>query len=125
MLFRSYPLRISKVVPEVKNRTFDINLIFTDSLPENVRLGKNFRVQIELGQPEETLVINKGNFYQTTSGQWIYKLDESGHKAYKVPINLGRQNPLQYEVTDGLLPGDKVIITGYDKFGDAQELIIN
>ena len=121
---KKFPLRITKVVPEVKDRNFDVDLVFTKASPENVRIGKSFRVQIELGQPEEALVIPRGDFFQSTGGQWIYKLNESGTKARKTPISIGRQNPQQYEITDGLQPGDKVIVTGYSTFGDAEELIL-
>ncbi|MDL2255080.1 efflux RND transporter periplasmic adaptor subunit [Parabacteroides sp. OttesenSCG-928-K15] len=121
---RKFPLRITKVVPEVKDRNFDIDLVFSDEMPDNVRIGKSFRVQIELGQPEDALVIPRGDFFQNTGGQWIYKVNESGTKAVRVPISIGRQNPQQYEITSGLNPGDKVIVTGYSTFGDAQELIL-
>ena len=122
---RRYPLRVSKVVPEVKERTFDVDLVFTtDSLPDNLRVGKSFRVQIELGQPEEALVIRRGDFYQATAGQWIYKLNADRTRARRVPLGIGRQNPQQYEVTDGLQPGDWVITTGYSNFGEAEELVI-
>lgn len=121
---KKFPLRITKVVPEVKDRNFDVDLVFSGESPENVRIGKSFRVQIELGQPEEALVIPRGDFFQSTGGQWIYKLNESGTKARKVPITIGRQNPQQYEITGGLEPGDRVIVTGYSTFGDAEELIL-
>ena len=121
---KKYPLRITKVVPEVKDRNFDVDLVFTEESPENVRIGKSFRVQVELGQPEQALVIPRGDFFQTTGGQWIYKLNESGTKARKVAISIGRQNPQQYEITSGLEPGDQVIVTGYSTFGDAEELIL-
>ena len=121
---KRYPLRITKVVPEVKDRMFDVDLVFTGEMPENVRVGKSFRVQIELGQPEQAVVIPRGNFYQTTGGQWIYKVNASKTKAVKVPLAIGRQNPQQYEITEGLQPGDFVITTGYDTFGDAEELIL-
>ena len=121
---RKYPLRITKVVPEVKDRTFDVDLVFTGEMPDNVRVGKSFRVQIELGQPEQAIVIPRGNFYQSTGGQWIYKLNASKTKAIRVPLSIGRQNPQQYEITDGLQPGDWVITTGYDNFGEAEELIL-
>ena len=119
-----YPLKITKVVPEVKDRMFDIDLIFTGDMPDNVRVGKSFRVQIELGQPEQALIIPRGNFYQFTGGQWIYKVNASKTKAVRVPLNIGRQNPQQYEIVEGLQPGDWVITTGYDTFGDAEELIL-
>ena len=121
---KRYPLKITKVVPEVKDRMFDVDLVFTGEMPENVRVGKSFRVQIELGQPEDALVMPRGNFYQSTGGQWIYKVNASKDKAVRVPLTIGRQNPQQYEVTEGLQAGDLVIVTGYDTFGEAEELIL-
>ena len=121
---KKYPLKIIKVVPEIKERMFQVDLVFTDDIPDNVRIGKSYRIQIELGQPEDALIIPRGNFYQSTGGQWIYKVNESKTKAIKVPLFIGRQNPQQHEIIDGLQPGDYVITTGYDTFGGAEELIL-
>ena len=115
---------IDKVVPEVKDRTFDVDLVFTGEMPDNVRLGKSFRVQIELGQPEKTVVIPRGDFYRQTGGNWIFRLDAGRRRAVKVPIEISRQNPRQYEITGGLQPGDWVIVAGYANFGDAEELML-
>jgi len=122
---KKYPLRITKINPEVKDRQFEVDLVFTEEKPDNIRIGKSYRIQIELGQAEDALVIPKGNFFQTTGGQWIFKLNSSGNKAMKTPVSIGRQNPQQYEILNGLDPGDRVIITGYDNFGDAQEVVLN
>lgn len=119
-----YPLRISKVVPEVKDRQFACDLLFTADKPSNIRLGKSYRVQIELAKPETALVISRGDFYQNTSGRWIYRLSADGKTARKTEIELGRQNPQQYEVISGLGAGDKVIVSGYDKLGDREELVM-
>jgi RND family efflux transporter MFP subunit len=122
---RRYPLKITKVNPEVKDRQFEVDLVFTEEQPDNILIGKNYRIQIELEQPEDAIVIPKGNFFQSTGGQWIFKLTGSGNKATKTPLSIGRQNPQQYEILDGLNPGDRVIITGYDNFGDAVEVVLN
>ena len=121
---RKFPLRISKVVPEVKDRSFPCDLVFTAERPANIRLGKSYRVQIELGRPEAALVIPRGNFYQHTAGRWIYRLSPDGRTALRTPIEIGRQNPQQYEILSGLQPGDRVLVSGYDKLGDADELLI-
>lgn len=121
---QKFPLRITKVVPEVKDRNFDVDLVFTENKPDNMRIGKSYRVQIELGQPEDAVTIPKGDFFQYTGGQWIYRLNASGDKAVKVPISVGRQNPRQYEILEGLKQGDRVIVSGYERFGDVEELII-
>ena len=122
---KRYPLRITKINPEVRDRQFEVDLVFMDELPENTRIGKNYRIQIELGQQEDAIVIPKGNFFQATGGQWIFKVNNAGNKAVRVPILIGRQNPQQYEILNGLSTGDRVIITGYDNFGDAKEIILN
>ena len=121
---KRYQLRVSRVVPEVKDRTFSAELVFSGEKPTNVRVGKSFRVQIELGQPEEALVIPRGDFYNATGGNWIYKIDKNGTKAIKTEIVIGRQNPRQYEVISGLQPGDHVIVNGYDRFSDSEEIIL-
>ncbi len=117
-----FPLKISKVLPEVKDRNFTCDLIFTDEKPSNIRLGKSYRVQIELAMPEKAIVIPRGDFYQATSGHWIYRLSADGKTARKTEIEIGRQNPQQYEIISGLEAGEKVIVSGYDKLGDFEEL---
>ncbi|MDR0560623.1 MAG: efflux RND transporter periplasmic adaptor subunit [Prevotellaceae bacterium] len=119
-----FPLKITKINPEIRDRQFEIDLIFTGKTIENIRIGKSYRVQIELEQPEDALVIVKGNFFQNTGGQWIFKLNETGDRARRTPISVGRQNPRQYEILDGLKSGDKVIVSGYDSFGDAEEIVL-
>ncbi len=121
---KKYPMRISKVVPEVKERTFPCDLVFTGEKPSNIRLGKSYRVNVELGSPEKAIVIPRGDFFATTQGRWLYKLDSDGRTARRVNIEIGRQNPQQYEVLSGLKPGDRVLVSGYSKLGDAEELTI-
>ena len=121
---KTFPLSISRVVPEVKERSFDVDLVFSGQKPSNIRLGKSYRVQIELGKPERAIIIPRGDFYQHTGGRWIYRLSSDGKKATKVEIEIGRQNPQHYEIVDGLNEGDRVIVSGYDKFGDIEELVI-
>ena len=119
-----FPLRISRVVPEVKERKFAVDLLFNGATPDNIRLGKSYRVKVELGQPEPAVVIPRGDFYQKSSGEWIFLLDGESGIARRVPIELGRQNPEQFEVLKGLKPGDRVITSGYDRIGDAEEVVI-
>ena len=122
---RKYALHVTKVVPEVtEGGTFAVDLVFDGEVPDNVRVGKSLRLQIELGQPEAAVVIPRGDFYATTGGRWIYKLNAAGDKAVKVPVTIGRQNPQQYEVVEGLRPGDQVLVTGYARFGDAEEVLL-
>ncbi len=119
-----YPLKISRINPEIKDRQFAVDLVFSDRKPDNIRIGKNYRIQVELGSPEDALVISKGNFFQSTGGQWIFKLNESKTKAVKIPVSIGRQNPQQYEITGGLKAGELVIVSGYDNFGDSEEIVL-
>ncbi len=119
-----FAMSVNRVVPEIKDKNFDIDLVFTDKYPENLRLGKSYRVQIELGQPEQALVIPNGDFYNSTNGKWIYKIADGGRKAIKTTIVLGRKNPTQYEVVSGLKHGDKEIINGYEQLNNNEEIIL-
>lgn len=119
----TFDLKISRVVPEVRDRKFDTDLTFTGATPDNIRLGKSYRVRVELGQPEPAVIIPRGDFYQKTGGKWIYRLDTDGI-ARRVEIKLGRQNPEQYEVIGGLNPDDRVIVSGYERLGDVEEVKI-
>ena len=119
-----FPLRVSRVVPEIKDRSFDVDLLFTDKKPENLRMGKSYRVQIELGSPEQAVIIPAGDFYNSTNGKWIYKVTGDGNRAIKTDIVIGRKNPAQYEVLAGLKPGDRVIINGYEFFDNKEEVIL-
>lgn len=119
---KQYPLRVAKVVPEVKERAFQVDLTFTGELPENLRIGKSMRVQVELGQPETATVIPRGDFFSTTGGRWIFLVTEDGKRAVRTPIQIARQNPTQFEVAEGLKPGDRIVVSGYSAFGEAEEI---
>ena len=111
-------LEIKKVYPEVRNGRFKIDLVFTGKLPENIRIGQSYFIKLQLGQPVEALQIPQGGFYQTTGGQWIFVVDKSGQFAVKRNIRIGRKNPQYYEVLEGLLPGEEVIVSDYTIFGN-------
>lgn len=119
-----YPLEITKVIPEINERIFKIDLKFAGEQPDNVRIGKSYRIQVELDQPQDAIVIPRGDFFTVTGGHWVYKVNQSSNKAVKAYITIGRQNPHNYEVLSGLEPGDRVIVSGYSNFGDADELIL-
>jgi HlyD family secretion protein len=117
-------LIITKVYPEVRNGTFAVDMQFTSDIPSQIRIGQTTRIRLELGTTEDALLIPKGGFYQSTGGQWVYVLNESGTQAVKREIKIGRQNPRYYEVLEGLQKGEKVIISNYDNFGNMDKLIL-
>ena len=111
-------LEIKKVYPEVRNGRFKIDLVFTGKLPENIRIGQSYFIKIKLGQAAEAIQLPQGGFYQTTGGQWIFVVDQSGQFAVKRNIRIGRKNPQYYEVLDGLVAGEQVIVSDYTIFGN-------
>lgn len=121
----AFTVRLRKVYPEVRNGQFRADFTFLGAHPANIRSGQTYYLHLELGQPAEAVVIPRGSFYQTTGGGWIYVLAEEGDRAYKRSIRIGRQNPQYYEVLDGLEPGERVIVSGYEKYGANDVLILN
>jgi HlyD family secretion protein len=118
-----FNLMVRRVFPEVRNGTFKIDMIFRDSMPDNIRTGQTYYISLQLGQPKESILVPIGGFFQETGGQWIYVLDKSETFATKRNISIGRKNPKYYEVLEGLQPGEKVIISGYETFGKNERLV--
>lgn len=119
-----FNLRVKKVYPEVRNSQFQIDLVFTDERPDNIRTGQTYYINLQLGQPQKSKLVSLGAFFNSTGGQWIYVLDPSGDFATRRKISIGRKNPRYYEVLEGLEAGEKVITSGYDLFGENDKLIL-
>ena len=120
---KQYQLQVRKVYPEVREGKFRCDFIFKGERPENIRTGQTYYIDLELGQPEQAVIIPRGTFFQTTGGQWIFVLSADGSKAYRRPIRVGRQNPQHYEILEGLEPGEKVVTSGYEAFKDNEVLV--
>ena len=120
----NYDMLLRKVYPEVRDGKFRVDLTFSGELPDNIRTGQTYNLNLKLGQPVETVYIPRGAFFQKTGGRWIYVVDETGKKAHRREIRIGRQNPQYYEVLEGLSKGEKVITSSYDNFGDNEVLIL-
>lgn len=121
---KEYQLRVRKVYPEVHDGSFRTDFVFVDSHPEQMRSGQTYYVELALGKSSQATLIPRGTFFQTTGGNWIFVLDRSGNKAYRRNISIARQNPMYYEVTQGLEPGERVITSGYEAFKDNEVLIL-
>ena len=120
----SFTAVIRKVYPEVRDGKFKADFKFKGEEPENIRTGQTYYLNLQLGQPEQALLIPRGTFYQKTGGKWIYVVNAEGSEAHRRQIRIGRQNPKYYEVLEGLEPGEKVITSGYENFGDNECLIL-
>jgi HlyD family secretion protein len=119
-----YNLSVRRVYPDVRNGTFKIDMIFRDTMPDNIRTGQTYYISLQLGQPKVSVLVPIGGFFQETGGQWIFVLDPSESFATKRSISIGRKNPKYYEVLEGLKPGEKVIVSGYETFGKNEKLIL-
>ena len=119
----TYSTVIRKVYPEVRDGKFKADFKFGGEQPDNIRAGQTYYLNLQLGQPEEAVIIPRGTFYQKTGGKWIYVVNKEGTKAVKREIRIGRQNPQYYEVLEGLEPGERVITSGYDTYGDSDVLV--
>ncbi len=121
---QNFNLNIVKVYPEVRAGQFQVDMEFSGVKPDNIRTGQTYRINVELGQPVKAIQVLKGGFFESTGGQWIYVVDPSGQFASKRTIRTGRMNPRYYEILEGLVPGEKVVVSPYTSFGDNDKLIL-
>lgn len=121
---KDYQLKINKVYTQVDNGRFQVDMLFVDEVPKGIRRGQTLQIRLALSDEKQALLLPKGGFYQQTGGNWVFKLTDNGKKAYKVDVQLGLQSPEYYEVLSGLQPGDKVVTSSYETYGDMQELVL-
>jgi HlyD family secretion protein len=121
---KNYKLKINKVYTQVNNGRFQVDMQFEEKVPEGIRRGQTLQIRLALSDETQALLLAKGGFYQQTGGNWVFKLADDGKTAYRVDVQLGRQNPDYYEVLSGLKPGDKVVTSSYENYGSMQELVL-
>lgn len=121
----TFNLKVRKVYPEVREGRFRTDFVFEGKRPDNIRSGQTYYIDLQLGEPTESVLIPKGTFFQVTGGNWIFVVDKEGKKAYRRQIRIGRQNPQYYEVLEGLEKGERVIVSGYESYKDNEVLILN
>ncbi|MBK7872160.1 MAG: efflux RND transporter periplasmic adaptor subunit [Saprospiraceae bacterium] len=121
---KTYELEVKKIYSQVTAGRFQVDMEFVGEVPEGIRRGQTLQVRFTLSAETTALLLPRGGFYQQTGGNWIFKVDQSGNKAYRVDIQLGRQSPDYYEVLGGLQEGDKVVTSSYENYGTMEELVI-
>lgn len=121
---KNFRMVVKKVYPEVRSGQFRVDLVFDSEMPENIRTGQTYHIKLELGESAKAIMIPRGAFFQSTGGQWIFVLNSNGTEAVKRNIKIGKQNPQYYEVLEGLNPGEKVITSSYDTFGDNERVLL-
>lgn len=122
---KDYGLVITYVYPNVLNGRFPVDMNFTGETPSGIRRGLSLRLRIELGQSSEELLLPVGGFYKDTGGNWVYVLEDDGNRAVKRSVKLGRKNTEHFEVLEGLKPGDRIITSSYENFGNNEVLVLN
>jgi len=121
---KEYKLKIKKIFTQVTAGRFQVDMEFDGEEPKGIRRGQTLQIVLSLSDETQAIVVPRGAFFQQTGGNWIFKVAENGKTAYRIPIQLGRQSIDQYEVLEGLNPGDKVITSSYENFGNIQELVL-
>lgn len=119
-----YKMKIKTIYPQVINGRFYADMIFDSNKPQGIRRGQTVHIKLQLGGLSDALMVENGGFYSTTGGQWIFVVDKSGAFAEKRQIKIGRQNPLYFELLEGLKPGEKVITSSYDNYIDYEKLVL-
>lgn len=116
-------LKVKKVLSEVVNRRFEVELVFVDEAPKDITIGQSVQVRLELAKAQRSLMISRGSYFQSSGGQYVYVLDDKG-EAHKRFIKLGSQNPSYYQVLEGLNEGERFISSSYNDFKNYETIKI-
>lgn len=121
---KTYELQIRRVFPEITDGQFDVDMTFVGDVPNDIRRGQTMQIKLELDAPSEALLLARGGFYQTTGGNWVFVVDESGTEATRRDVRIGRQSPDYFEVLEGLVPGERIVTSSYENYEEIDKLIL-
>ncbi len=121
---KTYQLYVQKIFTGVTGGAFQVDMLFKDEVPDNIKRGQTIQMRLQFSTPTEALILKRGGFFQQTGGNWVYVVDPSGDYAVKRNIRLGRQNTRFYEVLEGLENGEEVIISSYESFGNKDKVVL-
>ncbi len=117
---KTLAVEITKTIKEIKKGQFQVELNFLSTEKIDLQQGLSFSVRLNLSEKTKTKLLSKGSFAQETAGKWIFVVN--GNAAERRTIKLGRENPLYFEVLDGLKVGEKVVTSSYQDYKQAEIL---
>ena len=119
---QDYEVKVQKIYPEVRQNAFEADVVFVDAVPGTLKRGQTLTVELFFGSPSQGLTVSKGGYFQQTAGKWVYVVSPDGRTARRVNVRLGRQNPREVEVLEGLNEGDRIVSSSYETFNNVDEL---
>ena len=121
---RPLPARVTRVDPQVKNSTFEVEMAFDGVSTRALLPGQALEGRLILGGDRQGLILPAGAFLERTGGDWVMVLDAGGGRAERRRIQVGRRNAEQVEVLAGLKPGERVIVSDYAGFEKVEQVIL-
>ncbi|MEN4953659.1 efflux RND transporter periplasmic adaptor subunit [Stenotrophomonas sp. TWI819] len=113
---------ISAVSPEVVAGEVNARIRFSEKQPQGLRQSQRMQARVLLDTRRNALKIERGPFVEQGNG-YAYVMD--GSSAVRRPVKLGVSSLGEVEILSGLQPGDRVVVSGSDLFGDAERVSIN
>lgn len=121
---RVWPLKVTRVDPQVKDATFLVELVFTGAQPKSIAPGQALEGRLTLGGDRPGLLLPAGAFLERTGGAWAMVVATDGNHADRRRIRIGRRNADQVEVLSGLKPGERVITSDYTGFEKVERVVL-
>lgn len=114
-------LTVSRVQPQIRDGRFEIELAFGAGATPALNPGQSLEATIALGEPAPALLLPNDAFLNDGGGAWVFVLRQEG-LAERRPVRIGRRNHAQVEILGGLVQGERVIVSSYARFSQAERL---
>ena len=118
-----YTGKLVAVSPEIVNSQVGSRIRFVDRMPTNIRQNQRLTTRILIEEKPDVLTLQRGQFLETGGGRVAYVLDGDG-LAIRTSIVIGARSLAAIEVEDGLVEGDRVIISSIEQFRSAETVLI-
>ncbi|HDS1512650.1 efflux RND transporter periplasmic adaptor subunit [Stenotrophomonas maltophilia] len=118
-----FPGAVSAVSPEVVNGEVTARLRFSGKQPPDLRQSQRMSARILLDTRRNVLKLERGPFVEQSGGRYAYVMER--RSAVRRPVRLGASSLGEVEVLSGLQPGERVVVSGSDQFGDAERVTVH
>jgi HlyD family secretion protein len=115
--------KLSALSPEVVKNIVLARVRFDGKQPDGLRQSQRVSARLLIEEKPNVLMVQRGPFVESEGGRFAYVVRNG--IAVRTPVQLGATSISAVEITAGVKPGDKVVISGTDTFKNAQRVAIN
>jgi HlyD family secretion protein len=108
--------KVTRIDPAVVNGTVTVDVELVGKAPDDARPDLSVDGTIDLERLQDVLYVGRPAFGNENSTISLFRLDDGGKGAVRVPVKVGRASVNAIQVLEGLHQGDTVILSDMSRY---------